>query len=335
MQLAHAVEAVADYTTEQWGMVTSAQAKAVGVDGVTLLRMVDAGLLERVRRACYLVTAAAQPVHVQERAAWLLLNPAVPAWERPRLDPAGGVVSHSSAALIHDIGDLLADTIEITVPRRRGTREPDLKLRLATLDENDVTLVEGLPVTTVERTIIDHLADHHDGGHIGQMIHHAVRADQLDVDSLAARVGVYNRRYALKGRDGRELIDYLLDQGGDLTEDLAEPRLPHRHSIATGLLAALAGYTEHKTGSSAAAVRGGTLRDVMASLKQNDQRRVASLSGVPLEQTLARILTATLNENKHNNELIRRTLDARMSGIEKALHSFPTTDQADHESPTT
>lgn len=225
MEMTRALEVLGDFTADQWGMVTSAQAKAAGVDGVTLLRMVEAGLLERVRRGCYVVVAGAQTRHVREKSVWLLLNPAVPAWKRPRLDPDGGVVSHSSAALIHDIGDLRADTVEITVPRRRTTRESDVRLRRRVLDEADVTLVDGLPITTVERTIVDHLDDHVDGGHVGQMIYHAVRAELVAVDSLAARIGDYNPRYGVKGRDGRALIDYLLAQGGRLADDLAKPRL--------------------------------------------------------------------------------------------------------------
>lgn len=225
MDMAQALEALADFTTEQWGMVTSAQAKAAGVDGVTLLRLVEARLLERLRRGCYIVVAGAQTRHVREKAVWLLLNPAVPAWKRPRLDPDGGVVSHSSAALIHDIGDLRADTVELTVPRRRTTREPDVRLRRRVLDEADVTLVDGLPITTVDRTIVDHLDDHADGGHVGQMIYHAIRAEQVAVDSLAARIGNYNPRYGVKGRDGRALIDYLLAQVGRHADDLAKSRL--------------------------------------------------------------------------------------------------------------
>lgn len=225
MEMTKALEVVADFTTEQWGMVTSAQAKAAGVNGVTLLRLVEAGLLERLRRGCYIVEAGARTRYGREKSAWLLLNPAVPAWKRPRLDLDGGVVSHRSAALIHDIGDLRADTVEITVPRRRTTREPDVRLRQRVLDDVDVVLVDGLPVTTVERTIVDHLDDQADGGHVGQMIYQAVRGEQIAVDSLADRIGKYNPRYGVRGRDGRALIDYLLGQGGRLADDLAKPRL--------------------------------------------------------------------------------------------------------------
>ncbi len=223
VDLVNAMEAMADHTTEQWGMITAAQAKAAGVDGMTLQRAVEAGLLERVRRGCYLATAATMPKHLQPKAVWLTLNPTVPAWDRPDLDPDGGVISHSSAALIHDIGDRRADIVEITVPRRRVTREQDVSPRRAELTEDDVELVDGLPVTTVPRTIIDHLADHVDGGHVGAMIYHAARRGLVDLDQLADRSGTYARRYGLTRGNGRGLIEYLLAQAGRSLADLVAP----------------------------------------------------------------------------------------------------------------
>ncbi|WP_436493681.1 type IV toxin-antitoxin system AbiEi family antitoxin domain-containing protein [Actinokineospora sp. HUAS TT18] len=214
---------MADHATDQWGLITAAQAKAVGVDGVTLQRAVEAGLLERVRRGCYLATSATMPAHVQAKAVWLGLNPRVPAWDRPVPDPNGGVISHSSAALIHDIGDLRADIVEITVPRRRATREQDVHLRRAELTQDDVALIDGLPVTTVLRTILDHLADHIAGSHVGTMIYHAAHRGLVDLDDTASEAGRYARRYGVPQGDGRALIEYLLVQAGFSLADLVAP----------------------------------------------------------------------------------------------------------------
>jgi hypothetical protein len=228
MDLSRALGVVSQYTADQWGLVTAAQAKAVGVGAMTLARLVDAGLLERVRHGCYLSTSAPAQPHVRERAAWLLLNPTVPAWERPRLDPDGGVLSHSSATVLHELGDLLGETVEITVPRRRVTREPGVRMRLAALTEDEVTLVDGLPVTTVERTILDLLGDHLDGGHIGQVIYDTLVAGQVDPKRLIAGMGGFARRYGIAGKDGRALLEDLLVQAGHRPEDLNRPRVPHR-----------------------------------------------------------------------------------------------------------
>lgn len=275
------MDVIADHTTEQWGLITAAQAKTVGVDGMTLQRAVEAGLLERVRRGCYLATAAAMPKHLPSKAVWLMLNPAVPAWERQDLDPDGGVISHSSAALIHDIGDRRADIVEITVPRRRVTREQDVSPRRADLTEGDVELVDGLPVTTVPRTIVDHMADHIDGGHLGTMIYHAARRGMVDLDELAERVGTYARRYGLRRGDGRGLIEYLLAQAGHSLADLIAPDGLVRTSDLRHVLEALprtslpqsgmsinAGLAQALLGSLSPLSVGASLAQVLESLPQ-------------------------------------------------------------------
>jgi predicted transcriptional regulator of viral defense system len=188
MEVARAMNVLAGYTADQWGLVTTAQANASAIDNETLARLVEAGYLDRVRRGAYAATAAGDDPLRQQKAAWLLLNPAVPAWQRPRIDPHGGVLSHRTAALTHGVGDLPADAIEFIVPRRRASKHADLTFRIAQLPENDVILVAGLPVTTVERTIDDLIADHIDSGHAADIIAQALQRGQVDPDALAARL---------------------------------------------------------------------------------------------------------------------------------------------------
>src|SRR6266498_2783860 len=80
---------------EQWGLVTKPQAEATGLAWSTLARQVRNGVLERVAHGVYRIRGAGFVDHLELRAAWLQLNPSVPAWER---EPADGVVSHRSAA---------------------------------------------------------------------------------------------------------------------------------------------------------------------------------------------------------------------------------------------
>lgn len=195
-------------------MVTTAQAVSAGVDRTTLARLVDAGLLQSPTRGVYVVPAAS-PMHVDERAAWLRLQPRRPAWQRQPLDADGGVLSHRSAAKVHDLGDLTSDGVDITVPRRRTTREPHVRLRRGTLTPRDVTVVDGLPITTIERTILDLLADHTDGGHVGDVIADALRRDDIHLDALAAKAGVHAAKYGVRGRNGHALVQNLLTQASD------------------------------------------------------------------------------------------------------------------------
>lgn len=223
MRQTQALRVVGDYAADQWGMVTAAQAKNLGVDGITLARLMDSGLLTRVAHGVYGVSAAMTGDHLAERAAWLRLSAARPAWERKPLDRDGGVVSHRSAANIHQLGELVSDAVEITVPVRRTTRDPAVRLRTAHLTGDDVTRVDGLPVTTVERTIVDLLADHLDGGHIGDVLATAHRRQQIDMRILAPRVAPFAGRYGISAPDldpGSALIGHLVEQvGGDPRDD--------------------------------------------------------------------------------------------------------------------
>jgi hypothetical protein len=106
--------------------------------------------------------------------------------------------------------------VEITVPRRRTTNEPFVRLRTAPLDPKEITVVDGLPVTTATRTITDLLKVKADGGHIGGVIAEAERRGLITVDDLAEHVQPYARRYGLKATAaGSDLIDHLVAQAGE------------------------------------------------------------------------------------------------------------------------
>ncbi|MFE7816158.1 type IV toxin-antitoxin system AbiEi family antitoxin domain-containing protein [Streptomyces sp. NPDC057433] len=200
---------------DQWGLVTAAQAGNLGVGGVRLMRLTEAGLLESVGRGVYALPAVGLPRHLDIKVAWLRLQPGVPAWERPLGGRDSGVVSHASACRLHDLGDLPAPEVEISVPRRRTTTEPFIRLRTACLDAADITVVDGLPVTTAARTVVDLLRTKVDGGHVGGVIADAERRDLVDIGVLADAVQPYARKYGLPATaTGDELIEHLAGQAG-------------------------------------------------------------------------------------------------------------------------
>ncbi|MYS13915.1 hypothetical protein GTW73_08135 [Streptomyces sp. SID4982] len=207
---------IAEVAAGQWGMITTAQAKEVGVGAVQLLRLTEAGLLESVSRGVYVVTAAGMPRHQDIKAAWLRLMPKEFAWDRPAGHLDSGVVSHASACLLHELGDIPAPEVEISVPRRRTTTEPFVRLRTAVLEGDEVTVVDGLPVTTPLRTIADLLRAKADGGHVGGVVAEAERRGLVDLDVLGDRVRPYARKYGLKATaTGRDLVDHLVAQAGE------------------------------------------------------------------------------------------------------------------------
>jgi predicted transcriptional regulator of viral defense system len=210
--MVHALELLGGYTTGQWGMVTTRQAHSLGVDDVTLHRLRTAGLLETVRHGVHATTSSPASDARPEQAVWLSLRPTTAAWERPRLDPDGGVVSHRSAARLHGLGDLPDTRIELTVPRRRTMRDPNVWLRTAELAESDVALLDGLPVTTPLRTVRDLLDRHTDASHVATIVRQALEAGQVARADLPAAIAPYARRYGVASGD--ELLAHLLAQLG-------------------------------------------------------------------------------------------------------------------------
>lgn len=220
MQTIRALELLGEYTAGQWGMVTTQQALHGGVDDVTLHRLKSAGLLESVRRGVYALTSAEVSDARAEQAAWLALRPEVAGWTRSKLDPDGGVVSHESAARLHNLGDLVNNRVDITTPRRRTTRDPGVRLRRGELTDADVVVLNGLPVTTPMRTIYDLLGQHSDASHVATIVRQAVEAGQVRLDELAERIQPHARAYGAVPPTGAALLELLLAQIGLSVRDL-------------------------------------------------------------------------------------------------------------------
>lgn len=200
-------------STGQAGLVTAAQARAAGLDGALRTRLVRAGLLEAVDRGVFRLTADALPRDLEIRVAWLRLDPAAAPGARDGLGMNDGVVSHRSACVLHELGDIPAPVVELTVPRRRRLAMPFLRLQVrSALSAHEVTVVDGLPVTTVERTVIDLMRDGADGGHVGGVIADAERRGLIDPERLAPAVARFAARYAMPGADGLDLLDVLVAQ---------------------------------------------------------------------------------------------------------------------------
>lgn len=114
------VATVSDLAGSQWGLLTTKQATEHGVSRVQLGRLARKGMLERVEQGVYGVTSSTdrfQTLH----AAWLSLDSGSTAEQRVTNDREGIVASHSSAARLHGMGDLLHDVPEFNTLRRKQT----------------------------------------------------------------------------------------------------------------------------------------------------------------------------------------------------------------------
>lgn len=193
-------------------MLTRRQAELAGVSPATLQRLSDQGVLRRVAQGAYLIAGAPPPDLVDLRAAWLQLAPSTPAWRR---SPEQGVVSHRSAAAVYDLGHLPADRHDFTLPVRRQTRRPDVRIHKRTLAADDVRSVRGMLTTRPARIAIDLLSDLEDPESVGHVIADALRGGHDAPDAIASALGAGASRHGFPGGDGPAVLGWLLDLAGD------------------------------------------------------------------------------------------------------------------------
>lgn len=190
----------------RWGLFTTAQAEAVGVARKQLVRMTSAGVIERVCHGVYRMAGAPPQTHESIYATWLALGGATTPRTVSRVVPlvAGGV----TAAVVHEIGDFLPDRLDFIVPARKGTRLPDVRLRIRHLTPEEIVPVNGLPTLTVERTIIDLIEIGTDTSLVTDALRDAVRQGKVVAPERIATHFQDSRRHK---PDEAILVEELLD----------------------------------------------------------------------------------------------------------------------------
>lgn len=196
---------------DQWGLVTRRQVERAGVSPATLQRLASDSVLERVAQGVYRVAGSPRPDHVELRAAWLQLAPDVRAWKRT---PREGVVSHRSAAAVYGLGHLPADRHEFTLPIRRQSRRPDVRLHRREVASSTSTSLRGLPVTRPTRIAADLLADREDPEAVGHVVVDAIRGAYEYPGSFAEALAPHAVKFGLRRHDGGALLGWLLDLVG-------------------------------------------------------------------------------------------------------------------------
>ncbi|MGI8512025.1 MAG: type IV toxin-antitoxin system AbiEi family antitoxin domain-containing protein [Solirubrobacteraceae bacterium] len=126
----------------QWGVVARRQLLELGLSPAAVGRWVTNGRLHRLHPGVY----ALGHRRLRREGHWMAAALAA---------APGGAVSHWNAGAIHGITRRNPERVHVTVPpARRGL--PTLTLhRSRTLHPDDVTVMHGIAVTTVHRTLVD------------------------------------------------------------------------------------------------------------------------------------------------------------------------------------
>lgn len=204
-----AVASVGAIAEQRWGLITTAQAGEVGVSRMQLSRLRQAGVLERVMQGVYRMVGAPELEHEHLFATWLALGGARTATD----NPPGLVAAGATAAELHKIGDLYPESREFIVPSRQATRLTGVRLRVRGLQPGQVTIVDQLPVLTVEATIADLVEQWTDLSLVADAIGDAI--DQARLVSPRDLVAYLEPAAARRGyRDGVDLVDHLFAIAG-------------------------------------------------------------------------------------------------------------------------
>lgn len=202
MKAIEVVRRVQEVSAEQWGLFTAAQAKQQGINGTELSRAAQAGQIEPIIHGVYRLAGVPSDEFGGLRAAWLGTDPKRPAYERLDVgDPV--VVSGTSAAWLHGIGDLQPEPYQFSSPTRRQTRRPDVRFRRRDVPLGFRTVSQGLPVTTVEQTIADLVHDKTDLSLITDCLVDAARRPGFDMEALATAL---NPRHSVRGVEQRDVL---------------------------------------------------------------------------------------------------------------------------------
>jgi very-short-patch-repair endonuclease len=160
--------AIARLAERQHGVVATRQLIALGLSHQDIYYRVRIGRLHRIHRGVYAVGYRKLTRHGHWMAAVLAYGP-------------DAVLSHRSAAALLGIGPGFWK-IEVTTPHGKRSRK-GTRAHVGALHPEDVTTHDGIPVTSVARTILD-LAAQRDYDQLTRLVEDADRRQWLDGRAL-------------------------------------------------------------------------------------------------------------------------------------------------------
>ena len=234
MKSKDALRVLAEVTAYQWGMVTAAQASLHSITRLDLSRLAVDGQLERIAHGVYKDAGAPGGAHDDLKAAWLSTNPKTMGAARIKDAANGVIVAGESPADLHGIGDFRALRHDFVSPTRRQSQRSAIRYRQRILDPRDVTLVDGLPVMTMDRTIADLVVDIKDLSLVADALRDASSERRLDLQRLRDLLAPLAAREGFRKDDRDALLNRLMEIAGIDIESLTRliSRSPTCRSLA-------------------------------------------------------------------------------------------------------
>jgi very-short-patch-repair endonuclease len=200
--------AIAAHAACQYGVVTLEQLVALGLSASAVRDRVAAGRLFPIHRGVYAVGRA----DVSLRGRWLAAVLAC---------GEGSLLSNGSAAALHSFLRPSSGAIHVLVPGGSGRARPGLRIHRSDLvDEDDRAVVDGIPCTSIARTLLDLAAT------VPFLLAPACNQAEIEGKLDHAEVDLLLKR--MRGHRGARRLRLALDlrePGGDRAKSSLERRL--------------------------------------------------------------------------------------------------------------
>ncbi|MBC9943843.1 type IV toxin-antitoxin system AbiEi family antitoxin domain-containing protein [Leucobacter sp. cx-328] len=191
MQTIEALTTLGFIASTQWSLVTTQQVIAAGVTRNQLTRLTSSGSIDCVRNGVYALSSASYGPFQDLRAAWLATEPMRGVTRQDFSVSVSGI----SAAAVYGIGDLFPMYHEFTSPRRRQSSIYDVRFRRRSLPRDQIVLIDGLPVTSLPRTVADIAETCLDYEHLADIVRGAYEKPEVTAAELSAALAPVARRH--------------------------------------------------------------------------------------------------------------------------------------------
>jgi predicted transcriptional regulator of viral defense system len=138
---------------EKDGLVTADEARKAGFTDSVLARLAQRGRIERTSRGVYRIPWLTPGSFSQYREAVL--------WAMANRGPDRVAISPSTALAVYKISDANPNMIHLTVPKAARLRREKPKgviLHREDITPEDITVHDGIPLTTIGKTVADLLS---------------------------------------------------------------------------------------------------------------------------------------------------------------------------------
>jgi very-short-patch-repair endonuclease len=183
---------IAELSASQHGVVSLRQLRELGMTRGRVAKRIESGRWRRVHPSVVAVSHAPLTRHGFYLAAVLACGP-------------GAALSHRECAALRGLRQSNRSRVDVTSPGRRGRGRRGIEVHSgATLSPEDVELVDGIPCTTVARTLLD-LAEVVSARQLERACDQADRLRCFDLKAVERQLARAN------GRRGAATLRSLLD----------------------------------------------------------------------------------------------------------------------------